>query len=85
MKFRVVIARKAALEIEEQFNWLVERSESVAVQWKLSLLEAIESLENNPDQCAEARKPNGMKACVNFSTANAASSIAFSLRFGNRR
>jgi len=54
MSFHVLIARKAAREIEEHFNWLAERSEAAANRWRNSLLEAIDSLEDNLDRCPEA-------------------------------
>ena len=54
MSWNVVLARKAAREIEEQYNWLAERSETKANRWRNSLLEAIGSLEDNPERCPEA-------------------------------
>jgi len=54
MTFRVVIARKAAREIEEQFQWLAARSPRGADRWRDSLLDAIDSLETNPHRCPEA-------------------------------
>jgi plasmid stabilization system protein ParE len=54
MIFNVVIARKAAREIETQYNWLSERSESAANRWRNSLLQAIETLAENPERCPEA-------------------------------
>ena len=50
MSFHVLIARKAAREIEEQYHWLAERSEAVANRWGNALLEAIDTLEENPDR-----------------------------------
>jgi plasmid stabilization system protein ParE len=54
MSFRVVVARRAAREIEEQFNWLAERSDAAASRWRNSLLDAIGTLEDNPERCPEA-------------------------------
>jgi plasmid stabilization system protein ParE len=54
MSWNVVIARKAAREIEEQYNWLARRSEAAANRWRNSPLEAIYNLEDNPQRCAEA-------------------------------
>jgi plasmid stabilization system protein ParE len=54
MSFHVAIARKAAREIEEQYNWLAQRSETAANRWRNSLLEAIDTLEDNPERCPEA-------------------------------
>lgn len=56
MSFRVEIARKAAHEIEEQYEWLAERSPAAADRWRDSLLDAITSLEDNPERCPEALK-----------------------------
>jgi plasmid stabilization system protein ParE len=54
MSFSVVLARKAAQEIQEEYQWLVERSEGAANRWRNSLLKAIETLEENPERCPEA-------------------------------
>jgi len=54
MSLHVVIARKAAREIEKQYHWLAERSEAAANRWRNSLLEAIDTLEDNPERCPEA-------------------------------
>ena len=54
MSFHVIIAHKAAREIEEQYHWLAERSEAAANRWRNALLEAINTLEENPDRCPEA-------------------------------
>ena len=54
MSLHVAIARKAAREIEEQYNWLAERSEAAAERWRNSLLEVIATLEDNPERCPEA-------------------------------
>jgi plasmid stabilization system protein ParE len=54
MSFRVEITRRAAREIEENYNWLADRSESAAERWRDSLLAAAQSLEENPERCPEA-------------------------------
>jgi plasmid stabilization system protein ParE len=54
MTFSVTIARKAAREIEVQYNWLAERSEDAANGWRNSLLEAIGKLEDHAERCPEA-------------------------------
>jgi plasmid stabilization system protein ParE len=54
MSLHVVIARAAAREIEEQYNWLAERSEAAANRWRDALLEAIDTLEDHPERCPEA-------------------------------
>jgi plasmid stabilization system protein ParE len=54
MSLHVAFARRAAREIEEQYNWLAERSEGAANHWRNSLLEAIDTLAENPERCPEA-------------------------------
>jgi plasmid stabilization system protein ParE len=54
MSWHVAIAGKAAREIEEQYNWLAERSGTAANRWRNSLLAAISTLEDNPERCPEA-------------------------------
>lgn len=54
MRFRVVIAETAAREIEQQYEWLAERSEAAAERWRNSLLAAIDSLEQHPERCGAA-------------------------------
>lgn len=54
MSRNVVLARKAAREIEEQHDWLAQRSPAVADRWRNSLLEAIDTLEDHPARCPEA-------------------------------
>jgi plasmid stabilization system protein ParE len=54
MSWHVVIARKAAREIEAQYDWLAERSEAAADRWRDSLLQAIGTLADNPERCPEA-------------------------------
>jgi plasmid stabilization system protein ParE len=54
MSFRVEIARRAAREIEAQYDWLAERSKAAADHWRDSLLAAVTSLEDDPERCPEA-------------------------------
>jgi plasmid stabilization system protein ParE len=54
MSLHVVIARTAAREIEEQYNWLGERSDAAANRWRDSLLAAIDTLGDCPERCPEA-------------------------------
>lgn len=54
MSFSVTIVRKAAREIENQYDWLAQLSQAAANRWRDSFLEAIESLEENPQRCPEA-------------------------------
>ena len=55
MSFRVAIARRAAREIAEQYDWIADqRSRTAADRWRDSLLLAINSLEAAPDRCPAA-------------------------------
>jgi len=54
MSFSVVIARKAAREIEARYDWFAQYSEAVANRWRDSLLEAIGTLEEHAERCPEA-------------------------------
>jgi len=54
MSWHVVIARPAAREIQEQFDWLARRSRAAANRWRDSLLRAITTLEDDPLRCPEA-------------------------------
>jgi plasmid stabilization system protein ParE len=54
MSFQVVIARRAAREIEDQYRWLAENSAAQANRWRNALLAAIDTLADNPDRCPEA-------------------------------
>jgi plasmid stabilization system protein ParE len=54
MSFRVALARKAAREIAEQYDWLAGRSQTAADRWRDALLEAIDSLAEDPERCREA-------------------------------
>ncbi len=84
MSLHVAIARKAAREIEEQYNWLAKRSEAAANRWRTSLLQAIDTLADHPERCPRRQKLNGMRGCANCSTANAGVSIASFSRFAAR-
>jgi plasmid stabilization system protein ParE len=54
MTRQVEIARKAAREIKEQYRWLAERSVAAARRWRNTILEAIDTLEDNAERCPEA-------------------------------
>jgi plasmid stabilization system protein ParE len=54
MSFRVEIAGRAAREIEEQYEWLAQRSPTAADRWRDSLLAAVTSLEEYPSRYPEA-------------------------------
>jgi len=54
MAHSVRITARAVREIDEALEWLGERSRTAAVRWHAQLLEAIRSLENNPQRCGLA-------------------------------
>src|SRR5262245_39552736 len=54
MSFRVEFARRAIREIDEQVDWLAERSQAAAERWREGLLAVVKSLEENPERCPEA-------------------------------
>ena len=54
MSYRVEITDRAAREIEEQFDYLQERSEAAAERWREGLLAVIESLAEHPERCPRA-------------------------------
>lgn len=55
MSVHVKLTQKAALDVAQSFNWLVEnRSLEVAIRWRGELESAIRSLAKIATTCAEA-------------------------------
>lgn len=54
MTFRVETSELAEGDIEQTFNWLQKRSETVAREWYMSWLGAKRSLEQLPNRCPVA-------------------------------
>src|SRR5258707_11867138 len=54
MAHSVRISIKALWEIDEALEWLAARSRAAAIRWHTQLLEAVRSLENNPERCGLA-------------------------------
>src|SRR5688572_26613184 len=54
MAHAVHITARALREIDGALDWLAERSRAVAVRWHERLMQAVRSLENNPERCALA-------------------------------
>ena len=54
MPHSVHITARALREIDKALKWLAERSHGAAVRWHEQLLEAIRSLEQNPERCGLA-------------------------------
>ena len=54
MAHTVHITARALREIDEALEWLSERSRATAGRWHQQLLEAVRSLEDNPERCGLA-------------------------------
>jgi plasmid stabilization system protein ParE len=54
MPHSVHITARALREIDAALRWLAERSHAAAARWHGQLLEAVRSLENNPERCGLA-------------------------------
>jgi len=77
MSWHVVIARKAAHEIEEQYHWLAQRSEAGGESLaQLAPQGHRHAGKTIPNAVPRRPKPSGTRACANSSTGNAAKSIA---------
>jgi plasmid stabilization system protein ParE len=50
----VRISARALWEIDERLGWLITRSPSAAARWHAQLMEAIRSLQDNPERCGLA-------------------------------
>src|SRR5690242_19333886 len=54
MAYSVQITARALREIDAALEWLSERSRAAAIRWHEQLMEAVRSLENNPQRCGLA-------------------------------
>lgn len=54
MSHFVRITARALSEIDEALDWIAERSPSAATRWLDKLMEAVDSLEENPERCGLA-------------------------------
>jgi plasmid stabilization system protein ParE len=54
MKYRLIIQPPAFADLDEACAWLAERSPAAAAHWLEGLLDAIHTLESNPERCALA-------------------------------
>ena len=54
MTFRVEFAQTAAEDVAETYRWLAKQSPEAAERWRLSLLQAVESLTSMPERCSLA-------------------------------
>jgi plasmid stabilization system protein ParE len=56
MTFQVVVETQARAEIEAAYRWLAERAPLNAVRWYNRLMNALETLREQPCRCALARE-----------------------------
>ncbi len=61
MTHRILVADRAATDLEEAFHWLRERSPESAVLWYNGFIDTLKSLEKNPERCALAPESHKMK------------------------
>ena len=54
MAYSVRITARALREIDEALEWLSERAPRAAAGWHEQLMEAVRSLEENPERCGLA-------------------------------
>jgi plasmid stabilization system protein ParE len=54
MPYSVHITAEALREIDNSLAWLAERSRQAAARWNEKLLQAVRSLEENPERCGLA-------------------------------
>jgi plasmid stabilization system protein ParE len=51
MKYKVLVTQSAARELDDAYDWLVERTSAHAPSWYNGLLDAIASLADMPARC----------------------------------
>ena len=56
MTYQVLYQPQAAEQLDQAISWSFERFPHQAHEWCSALLNAIESLENNPERCPLARE-----------------------------
>ncbi len=54
MTYQVVVQPSAQAELDEACRWVHQQSPARAVKWYHGLLEALRSLESNPERCGLA-------------------------------
>jgi plasmid stabilization system protein ParE len=54
MKYQVLITPMALAEVQEAYEWLLDKAPRAADRWRESLLKAIHSLETLPKRCGLA-------------------------------
>jgi plasmid stabilization system protein ParE len=56
MKYEVVLTNEAQQNARSAYRWYAERSQEVAERWCTGLLEALSSLESEPQRCPLANE-----------------------------
>ena len=54
MKYKLIIQPSALADLEEAYRWIAERSPTRAAGWFNHFVEALESLETDPERCEVA-------------------------------
>ena len=54
MRYKVVTVAQAERDVQQIYDWLLERSSTGAVSWFSALSAALDSLEDSPQRCAYA-------------------------------
>lgn len=61
MKHRVIFQPRALRELEEQYQYIAERSPQMAARWFNRFVSSLEGLANNPERYAVAREAGLVK------------------------
>jgi len=54
VRFRVLVEPPAIADLDRAFEWIAGRSPEAARRWVAGVLEAIDTLETNPERCGVA-------------------------------
>jgi plasmid stabilization system protein ParE len=82
MKYEVLLSPRALRDLERAYQWLLERTEQHAPKWHDEALEAIESLDENPERCPlapESKKQEVLRQLL-FGDKRHAYRIVFAIR-----
>jgi len=64
MKYRVLIQPTAKAELREAYGWYHNKSPSAAEKWLEKLLQAVETLSQNPERCARAPEDDAFEETI---------------------
>jgi len=53
-KYTVIVQPPAIDDLDEAYQWILERSPQHAVKWFNDLMDSLQSLQHNPERCAVA-------------------------------